>query len=127
MMLKQRNLSRVEWQLMNICWERGTLSARDIYTETLREKRRTYQAVKNMLDRLVEKQYLTRKKFGPIWLYTPAVPRERILAREIDTFVDTVLDHAVAPLFARFAEREKLAKEDIEELKRLIRSHEEEK
>ena len=123
---KRSDLSRTEWTIMNICWEKGKASARVIYEETLKDKKRGYQTVKTMLDRLVMKGYLEREKFGPIWLYNPAVPRPKVISREIETFVSTVLDNTFAPLFAHLAEKEKLSRDEIEALKKLIEEHEEE-
>jgi len=127
MQTNRRDLSRTEWLLMNICWLKGRSSAREIYEETLKQKKRGYQTVKTMLDRLVGKGYLEREKFGPIWLYKPTVPRSKVIAREIDTFVNTVLDNTFAPLFVHLAEKEKLSGEEIEALKKLIEEHEEDK
>ena len=122
---KRSDLSRTEWSIMNICWEKGKVSARVIYEETLKNKKRGYQTVKTMLDRLVMKGYLEREKFGPIWLYNPVVPRPKVISREIETFVSTVLDNTFTPLFAHLAEKEKLSVEEIEALKKLIEEHEE--
>ena len=123
MQKKHPGLSKTEWRLMNICWRKGRVSARVIYEETLREKARGYQTVKTMLDRLVAKGYLRREKFGPIWLYEPAVPRAAVAAREIESFVGTVLDNTVAPLFAYFAGKEKLSRKELEELRKLVEDH----
>jgi len=125
MIKKQYNLSKTEWSIMNICWEKGQVSARVIFEETLKEKKRGYQTVKTMLDRLVKKGFLAREKFGPIWLYNPIVPRSKIIAREIETFVSTVLDNTFTPLFAHLAGKEKLSREEIAALKKLIDEHEE--
>ena len=121
---KRPELSRTEWQIMNICWRKGRVSARVIYEETLREKERGYQTVKTMLDRLVEKTYLRREKFGPIWLYEPSVPRAAVAAREIESFVGTVLDHTVAPLFVYFAGKEKLSAGELAALRKLVEEQE---
>ena len=120
-------LSNTEWFLMKICWEKGQVSARVIYEETLKEKKRGYQTVKTMLDRMVAKGYLDREKFGPIWLYKPAVSRTKVIAREIEKFANTVLDNTFAPLFVHLAKKEKLTGEEIETLKKLIEEHEEKK
>ena len=120
------DLSKTEWLIMNICWEKGKSSARDIYEETLRKKERGYQTVKTMLDRLVAKGYLTREKFGPIWLYDPAVQKEDIVENEIDSFADRVLGNTIAPLFAHLAKKERLSTDEIQVLKNLINQHEEE-
>ena len=115
-----RYLSRTEWAIMNICWQKGTASARDIFDESLKEKVRSYHTVKTMLDRLVVKHYLEREKFGPIWLYRPAVPRTKIISREIETFVSTVLDNTFTPLLSFLAGKQELTEKEIEELEKLI-------
>jgi len=118
-----KDLSKTEWSIMRICWEKGKSSARVIHEESLKDKKRSYQAVKTMLDRLVDKGYLGREKFGPIWLYEPTRPRSQVVSREIDTFVDTVLGNTFAPLFAYFAKKENLTLEEIESLRKLIGDH----
>jgi BlaI family penicillinase repressor len=117
---KRPALSKTEWSIMNICWRQGRSSARVVYEETLKDKSRGYQTVKTMLDRLVEKGYLRREKFGPIWLYEPTVSRSVMLAREIESFVGTVLDHAVSPLFAYFVKNENISPEELKELRKLV-------
>ncbi|MFC1651258.1 BlaI/MecI/CopY family transcriptional regulator [Candidatus Latescibacterota bacterium] len=122
-----RELSPTEWSLMKICWEKGQVSARVIYEETLIEKKRGYQTVKTMLDRMVAKGFLERMKFGPIWLYKPAVSRAKVLACEIEKFTNTVLDNTFTPLFVHLSKKEKLTGDEIEKLKKLIEEHEENK
>ena len=122
-MTRKPDLSKTEWSLMNICWKKGQASAREIYEETLRDKKRGYQTVKTMLDRMVAKGYLAREKFGPIWLYKPTVSRKQALGREIESFVNIVLDRTFAPLFAHLAEKEQLSREEIDALKKLIEEH----
>ena len=117
----ERPLSPAELIIMKICWQKGTASARDIFDESMKEKVRSYHTVKTMLDRLVVKHYLERNKFGPIWLYRPVVSRKIIISREIETFVDTVLDNTFTPLLTFLAGKRKLTKNEIEELENLIR------
>ena len=125
-MTKKRNdLTKTEWSLMNICWKKGKVSAREIYEVTLKEKQRGYQTVKTMLDRMVGKEFLEREKFGPIWLYKPVVSKTKMLGREIESFVNTVLDKTLAPLFVHLAEKENLTEEEIDSLKKLIEEYEE--
>ena len=115
-----KDLSKTEWKIMNICWDKGEVSARNVYEETLKEKKRGYQTVKTMLDRLVLKGYLEKEKFGPIWLYKPRVKRTSVISKAVENFVDNVLDNTVAPLFTYFAKKEKLSREEVEALKKLI-------
>lgn len=120
MLKRKKSLSNTEWSIMKICWKKGEATARMIYEESLKEKKRSYQAVKTMLDRMVDKGYLSRKKFGPIWLYKPTESRTKVLGKAIENFVDTVLDNTFAPLLTHFAKKESLSPDEIEALKKLI-------
>jgi len=112
-------LGRTEWDLMRICWKNGKASAREILEESLKDQKRSYQTVKTMLDRLAEKGYLERERFGPIWLYSPVVTEELITFKAVDDFVETVLDNSIVPIFMRFI-KNGTHKNQIKELKRLI-------
>jgi BlaI family transcriptional regulator, penicillinase repressor len=115
-------LSRAEWLIMNRCWRQGRCTARQIYDNIPAQKAWSYQTVKTMLDRLVNKGYLQREKLGPLCLYKPVVLRANILSRAIDIFLDTILGRKLAPLFEHLADEE-LSEDEISLLKKLIREH----
>ncbi|MFC1490287.1 BlaI/MecI/CopY family transcriptional regulator [Candidatus Latescibacterota bacterium] len=119
-----RELSSAERSLMKICWDKGQVSARVIFEDSLIEKKRSYHTVKTMLDRMVGKGFLNREKFGPIWLYKPAVSRTKVLAHEIEDFANNVLDNTFTPLFLHLSKKEKLSDEEIDTLKKLIKEQE---
>ena len=112
------SLSRTEWSLMNICWQKGVSSACDIYNEALNEKRE-YQTAKTMLDRLAAKGLLHRNKSDSIWLNAPAASRAKMLSCEIESFSHVLLNNTLTPIPVHFAQREKIAT-----LKKIIREHE---
>jgi BlaI family transcriptional regulator, penicillinase repressor len=119
------DLSKNEWTIMNICWESGKATARQIYEEAAKSRQWEYQTVKTMLDRLVAKGYIAREKLGPLCLYKPAVTRTRTVARTIDTFWDTVLGKTFSPLFAHLAKGQKLSREEIASLRKVLEEHKE--
>ncbi len=114
-------LSRYEWTVMKICWEKGTTIARVIYEESLNEKKRSYHTISTMLKRLVKKGYLKSEKLGPLWLYTPNVPRSKVIKQEIETFVTNVLDNTFTPLLSFLTEKHELSDEEIEALEKLLK------
>jgi BlaI family penicillinase repressor len=120
----KRELSKTEWSIMGICWRQGKCTARQVYEESLQQRRRSYQTVKTMLDRLAEKGYLQKEKLGALWLYQPTITRSKLVARAVESFVETVLDNAVAPLFVHVAKRVSLTPEELDELKQLVRQAE---
>lgn len=120
----KRELSRTEWSIMSICWRLGKATARQVYEETLSQKRRSYQTVKTMLDRLAEKGYLERERLGPLWLYRPAISRSKLVGRAVENFIETVLDNTFAPLLVHVSKRTDLTEDELRELKELVRNAE---
>jgi len=116
-------LTKAEWLIMKCCWTKGKCTARDVYEEMLTRKTWRYQTVKTMLDRLEQKGYVKLSKVGPICVFEPAVSQTRVMGRALDTFVGTVLDGALAPVFAHLAKGKKLTRTDIDSLKKLVDEH----
>jgi len=87
------SLGKTEWELLNICWEKGSkTTAKEIHEASLEKKYRSYVTVKTILDRLVDKGYLIREKLGPIWLYTPDLKKQKVVSRAIEDFLSTVMN-----------------------------------
>ncbi len=126
MQKKIGELGKSEWALMKICWKLGKSSGKDIYEESRKESERHYQTVKTILDRLVEKDYLEREKFGPIWLYSTKVSETLVTSSAIDDFLKTALNNTITPIFSHIVKKKKKYQYDIKELKRLIEDLEEE-
>ena len=113
------DLSRTEWEIMKICWEKGQSTAKVVYEESLKEKKRRYVTVKTMLDRLVEKEYLEREKFGPVWLYKPIVSEKKATSYALNDFIKVVLGNKTTPILKHIADIKKYDI-NIKELKQLI-------
>ena len=120
-------LSKNEWAVMKWCWDVGKCTARNVYEKALEERTWEYQTVKTMLDRLAKKGYLKRDKIGPICLFEPRVSRAASVRKAVDSFAETVLDEAVAPLFVHLAKGRKLNNAEIASLRKLIEQHEEDR
>lgn len=124
-MAKERaKLSKAEWTLMNLCWEMGRATAREIYDASLKLKKRDYQTVKTLLDRMAAKGFLKVEKQGPLCMFTPAVRQSSAVSGAIKEFISTVLDDTLAPLFVHLARERRLSDEEIESLKQLIAERE---
>jgi len=118
-------LGELEWQVMNTCWDKGKSTAKVIFDEIKNTRKIKYQTVKTTLDRLVQKEYLEREKFGPLWLYTPIVSEKALQSRAVESFAQTVFGNAIAPIFIHLFKKKKYSHE-IEELKKIINDMDEE-
>lgn len=121
---KATYLSRIEWELMKICWDKGKTTAKVIHEESLKIKERGYQTIKTMLDRMVVKGFLERERFGPVWLYKPTVSRSKGVMKEIGDFVNLALDGSHMPVFEHFLRSTNKDSESFKALKKMLRDFE---
>ncbi len=118
---KMDDLTEIELMLTVICCDLGEVPASYIHREINKKAKRSYTAVKTELNRIVAKGFLSQRKLGPIWLYSPVKPKAEILNRAVNRFVTNILDGSVAPLVSHFAcSNKKISPEELNEIKRLI-------
>jgi predicted transcriptional regulator len=114
-------LTDVELEIMQVLWdlERGTV--REVY-EVLRERRQVaYTTVMTMMGILEEKGHVRRRKEGRAFLYTPARPRQKVIASMVDEFVGRVFGGSAKPLVLGLAKDKKLSAEDLREIERMLK------
>lgn len=118
-------LGQLEWAVMKVCWEKGKSTARIIFEELLITRNIKYQTVKTTLDRLVQKEFLSGEKFGPLCLFTPKVSEKSLTSKAVEKFAQVVFGDSISPVFIHLLKKKKYSHE-IEELKKMINDIEEE-
>ena len=107
-----------EAKIMEIIWERGPLSAKEISliaADTIGwNKNTTYTVIK----KLEAKGFLRRD--DPGFICTPLVSQEEIQKAEATTLLNKVFGGSRKALFSALLEDEKISDKEIEELKELI-------
>jgi predicted transcriptional regulator len=84
-------LSPSEWEIMRICWKLGRATVRDMLREDLKHRNRDYRTILTFAGRIAKKGYLTVELEGNTNYYTPAIPLDEGLQREIDRFLNDVV------------------------------------
>jgi predicted transcriptional regulator len=114
---------KLEREVMNVTWQRGEISVRDVFQAF--EERIAYTTLMTTLDRLYRKGILERRKHGRAFLYSPRVSPlefERGIAQDmIEGLIDRASDGG-EPLLAcivdAVSERDRAF---LDELDRLVR------
>lgn len=117
---KLRDLTKVEWDLMNRIWHRRSVTVADVHRYFLKERGWSYNTVKTMMQRLVKKGYLLCDDSQRAHTYSPAVSRRRVVRRTLAEALDRILDDGFDPLVAYAAKRRNLSDEEIEQLRELL-------
>lgn len=119
-------LSKLELQVMEALWERGSASIREIQ-ETFPEKRRpAYTTVQTTVYRLETKKAVRRvKKVGNFHIFEAAVSRDIAQRKLIDDLL-ALFGGRTQPVMAHLIESGKLTLADIKEAEKTLRQLERE-
>lgn len=119
---KQRQLTKAETQVMNIIW--GLPAEGCTVQEILDgypDPKPAYTTVLTFTKILTEKGFLLAKKVGKANRFTPTVSREDYKASVVNDVKDTFFGGSFTSLVSFFAKREQLTKDEIEELRKIIK------
>jgi predicted transcriptional regulator len=106
------NLTRFELEVMDVIWQRGEASVREIQ-EALADRSPAYTTVQTIVLRLEQKEALRRaRKSGNAFVFAPRITKKSIVRRLVDDLLDLV-GGSSQPLVAHLVERGKLTIDDI--------------
>ncbi|MEZ0472273.1 BlaI/MecI/CopY family transcriptional regulator [Luteimonas salinilitoris] len=120
-------ISEAESAVMEVLWERQPLAAEEVFAALRASRDWQEPTVKTLLNRLLKKGAIRATREGRRYLYAPLLAREDWVARQSEGFVERLFGGRVAPLVAHFSERGRLTPADIEQLRRLIESFDDER
>ncbi len=118
-------LGPLEAEVMEIIWDRGEVTVRDVYRELKRARPIAYTTVMTTMGRLSDKGLLRRKEDHPAHKYSPHVSREQYATSTVKSVVDWLVNQFRDPAVAYFLDR--VEQEDervIEDLKQAISQRE---
>jgi BlaI family penicillinase repressor len=117
---KEVRLTKFELEIMQVLWDLGSGSVREVQ-ELLPEKRRpAYTTVQTIVRRLEEKGAVRRvKKIGNAFIFEPLVSRRSAHHRLITELLE-LFGGSARPLMAHLAEAGKLNLEDVREIENLL-------
>ena len=124
--LDQDGLSKVlgflEAEVMDAVWTKGEMSVRDV-RETLKEKKAySFNTIMTVMNRLVEKQLLSKRTHDGSFAYRASVEKDAFLREVTKSVVSAIVTDGSLFQAAGFVEAIKeCSDEDLAELKRFIK------
>lgn len=124
-MEKQAVLSASEWKIMELLWQRP-YTLMELVAELGQTIGWSKSTVATMLRRMEEKGIISYTEQGRTKMFSPALSREDVAARETNNLLCRAYNGSIGMLVNAMAQRNDLTKEDIEELYEILRKAEEE-
>lgn len=117
-------ISNAELSIMQVLWQKQPQTANEVITVLGNDWHE--KTVKTLLNRLVGKGAIDFDKEGRTYLYFPIIAEKDYQRQQGRSFVERLFAGRVAPLVAGFASQNKLKADDVEQLKQLIATWEQE-
>lgn len=114
-------LGRVQLLIMQVLWDKGQATAREITDAINASEPIAHSTVQTLLRGLEEKGSVDHKVEGRTFVFVPLVKEDVFKRRVTRDLVDRVFDGSAATLMAHLLKHEKVSREEIEEIRKLIR------
>jgi predicted transcriptional regulator len=117
--MKTPKLSKLESRILELLWERGNASIREIQ-ESFPEPRPAYTTIQTTVYRMETKGTVRRmRKVSNAHIFEPLMARDVARHRLLDEIL-SLFGGRAQPMMAQLAEAGKLTREDIRELEKVV-------
>ena len=114
-----------EWEIMEILWSESPLCAAEIFERMPSDTSWTVKTVRAFLDRLLQKEAVSRRKIHGMYVFEPVVRRTDCLRQESRSFLDRFFNGSPISMIAHFLEEEQLDEKDVKRLRNILKSRNE--
>ena len=120
-MKRKPRLTAVEWEIMEAIWELGgSPSVRDVLDHAFPKGEKAYTTVQTIMNNLLGKGYLVRRKTGMVNFYTPSKTRRHVVRKETANLVSRIFKGSVPAMASHLLKSEDLTLEEIKGIRKLL-------
>ena len=121
MVEKRFDVTQFELAVLEVLWQRGAATIREINSEMYEENTQTtYATVQKLLERLEKKECVHRDRGGHAHVFSPTIDRSALIGQGLETLAEQLCHGSLTPILVHLSEMTKLSSEDREILRKLI-------
>lgn len=113
-------LGRVQLQIMQVLWDKGQATAREITSCISETEPIAHSTVQTMLRVLEEKGAVSHKADGRTFVFTPLVPEKDLKENVVHNLVERMFGGSVSKLLAHLIDSRGVSRREIDEIRKLI-------
>lgn len=111
----KKNLTKAELNVMNILWDKGQATVSEIIGE-MSEPKPAYTTVLTVMQVLTRKEVVQPERQGKAHVFRPLLSREEYIDGFLNETRDTVFKGSMRSFFSYFVKKERLSKEEVQQL-----------
>lgn len=114
-------LANAELAVMELLWEEDTLTARQIREQLYSGSGKAqHGTVQTLLQRLEDKEFVTRDRDLPVHFFSATVSREEYGCSQLEGLAGKLTGGSLAPLITQLVESKKLSRAEIKRLRQIL-------
>ena len=119
---KSEHPTKLELEILKVLWEESPLPVREVRRRLKEQAKRTlaHSSVITVLNIMVHKAYLTRRKQGNAFLFSPKVAKEDVSGGIVGDVMARLFDGSPSAMALNLLETADLDSKEIRELRKLI-------
>src|SRR5215831_8644705 len=120
-------LTGQELEIMKVVWTLESATVRQVYETLLKKRHIAYTTVMTMMNILEQKGFLKKRQDDRAYIYSPTQPQKQVIGSMVRDFVNRVFNGAAEPLLLHLVEDQKLTEDDLDEVRKMIRTSREDR
>ncbi|MDQ3814453.1 MAG: BlaI/MecI/CopY family transcriptional regulator [Armatimonadota bacterium] len=113
-------LGKVQLQIMQVLWQRGQATAREITDELNRQQPIAHSTVQTLLRKMEAKGAITHVVEDRTFVFRPVSQKTEITTTATRDLLARLFNHSVSGLVAHLLKHEKISPEELKRLRQLI-------
>ncbi len=121
-MNRKPKLTPAEWEIMQAVWGlEGSTTVREVLDRAFPAGEKAYTTVQTVMNTLLKKGLLQRRKRGAINFYAPTRSRAEVTRAEMDSLLGRVFGGSIPALASSLMSLEDLSLDEIAQIRALLR------
>jgi BlaI family transcriptional regulator, penicillinase repressor len=117
---KHEHPTPAELEVLQLLWQRGPSTVRDVMEALNRRRRRAYTSVMSLLGVMTDKGLLRRRLKGRAYLYETRVAREKTVGQMLRDLLGRAFEGSAASLVARLLDESSPTPQELAEIRDTI-------
>ena len=109
-----------ELEILQVLWERGTASVRDVHEELAKTKEVGYTTTLKLMQIMFEKGLVKRDATFKTHIYEPAVSRDKTQKHLLNKMIDNLFGGSPTQLVLQALGNHKASTQELEEIQQLL-------
>lgn len=112
-------LGKLELQILNVVWEKGTATVHDVKEALSKGRKPAYTTILAMMRKMDSKGYLEHDVKGRTFVYRAAVTQKDVRCNVLSDILDRLFDGSPTLLVNSLVEQKGISKKDLEQIKKI--------